>query len=134
MGYLTNAIKALFTRNTTNAASVSGARIPIVEQNGNPIGNDSMSNLAAVLGVPPFVRFDDNGDCNTLATTRGIYFHYLSGNISNNPTGTGYLMVMTVYWGSNDQWQLACDIVIGKMWYRCKGSTNWRAWIEIATT
>ena len=51
MGYLTNAIKALFTRNTTNAASVSGARIPIVEQNGNPIGNDSMSNLAAVLGV-----------------------------------------------------------------------------------
>ena len=52
MGYLTNAIKALFTRNTTNAASVSGARIPIVEQNGNPIGNDSMANLASVLGVP----------------------------------------------------------------------------------
>ena len=53
MGYLTNAIKALFTRNTTNAASVSGARIPIVEQNGSPIGNDSMANLAAVLGVNP---------------------------------------------------------------------------------
>lgn len=50
MGKITEAIKALFTRNTTNAASVSGARVPFVQQDGTPIGNDSLANLASVLG------------------------------------------------------------------------------------
>ena len=52
MGYFTEAVKRMFSRNTTNAASQSGARVPIVNVNGDPIGNDSLANLASVLGGP----------------------------------------------------------------------------------
>lgn len=88
-----------------------------------------------ILGVPPFIRLNNGGDCNTLATTKGIYFHYLTGDVSNSPIGTGtsYLMVMTVCWALSDQWQLACDIVSAKMWYRNKGSVNWGVWKLFAT-
>ena len=50
MGLFTEAVKRMFSRNTTNAASQSGARVPIVNVNGDPIGNDSLANFASVLG------------------------------------------------------------------------------------
>ena len=50
MGCILDSIKALFTKNTTNAASVSGARVAIMSADGTPIGNDSLANLASVLG------------------------------------------------------------------------------------
>lgn len=56
MGYILDSIKALFTKNTTNAASVSGARVPIVSADGTPIGNDSLANLASVLGAISLLR------------------------------------------------------------------------------
>lgn len=50
MSYILDSIKALFTKNTTNAASQSGARVPIMSADGTPIGVDTMANLASVLG------------------------------------------------------------------------------------
>ena len=59
----------------------------------------------------------------------------MTGNVSNNPLGSGsnYIIVMTVYFGASDIWQLACDIVAAKMWFRYKSSNSWGAWRELAT-
>lgn len=62
MGYILDSIKALFTKNTTNAASVSGARVPIMSSDGTPIGNDSLANLASVLGVVKLTQEDYRND------------------------------------------------------------------------
>ena len=68
MGYILDSIKALFTKNTTNAASVSGARVPIMSADGTPIGNDSLANLASVLGVVAEVKANISGGTGVLFT------------------------------------------------------------------
>lgn len=78
MGYILDSIKALFTKNTTNAASVSGARVPIMSADGTPIGNDSMANLASVLGVRQDILLQ-NGQSVSLSGGIVFYGHQSSG-------------------------------------------------------
>lgn len=73
MGLLSNALDALFKKRT-NAASLSGAMVPIVTNvgtAGNPqyaiAGIDSMANIASVLGaVKSFVTPSPNGGVTTI--------------------------------------------------------------------
>ena len=111
MSYLEDAFKALFTRNTTNAASVSGARVPFVEQNGAPIGNDSIANFASVLGgvVTPITQ---NTDLNNI-TQVGLYY-IASGSIAStivnfpDPSNknAGILLVMPAHAPDTHRYQL----------------------------
>lgn len=74
MSYILDSIKALFTKNTTNAASQSGARVPIMSADGTPIGVDTMAGLASVLGVIQYEigtkTLPNNTDLNTIGLSR----------------------------------------------------------------
>ncbi len=92
MGRLTNAIKALFSKNTTNAASASGARVPIVDVSGDPIGNTSMADLASVLGGMQMVNhIATNGDVVREISKPGVYLSV--DGAGNNPSG-GYFYII----------------------------------------
>ena len=128
MGYLTNAIKALFTRNTTNAASVSGARVPIVEQNGNPIGNDSMANLAAVLGaVKRGGTLTSSNDLNNIKET-GAWTVADPAGVPNSPYTYGILLCFST--GGNYPYaQIIFGTAGGQLMFR-RGFNNgtWSDW------
>lgn len=108
MGKLIDAIKAMFTRNTTNAASVAGARIPFVQADGTPIGNDTIANLGSVLG-----GFKYNGSCSSYGSSvseiNTIGYYNVDSNLTGLPSdvqSSGLLFVfplnstrgIKVYW------------------------------------
>ena len=81
MGLVTEAIKRMFSRNTTNAASQSGARVPIVNVNGDPIGNDSLANFKSVLGGT--IQGTITPDTYDSADQNGLY--QVIGSSATNP-------------------------------------------------
>lgn len=135
MGRLTNAIKALFSKNTTNAASASGARVPIVDVSGDPIGNTSMADLASVLGAATlFSKTSDNGevetvDANNINQTCAIRLSSSSENVPNFQYENGSWLV-TYCHGSNYRIQFAYGRV-GDNFTRYKNGSTWSNWVRL---
>lgn len=138
MGYILDSIKALFTKNTTNAASVSGARVPIMSADGTPIGNDSLANLASVLGA--LTQKGTLGvDCDTLYDI-GVYNvgSSTAAERFHTPTNYGTLMVMS---STNDASSYIVQVFIERVngnfrvFIRTGNRSNgYYAWKKLATT
>lgn len=136
MGYILDSIKALFTKNTTNAASVSGARVPIMSADGTPIGNDSLANLASVLGG--FIQSTGmdsltGGDVDTIR--KGIFQipSVVASNVSNLPVvKPGILWVpfyRSGYWSV--QFYITYDSV-SEIYFRIGNSSSYNNWQLLA--
>lgn len=92
---LVNALKSIFTRNTS-AASTSGARVPILNSSGEPIGSDTMPNLASVLGAYLGIRYwqpvysgtgvQDAIACVTVGSNQGCVYKLEFYAIDTNAT------------------------------------------------
>ena len=93
---LVNALKSIFTRNTS-AASTSGARVPILNSSGEPIGSDTMPNLASVLGgkirlLSQTLSIEGNSQ-QTISLPTQVEFGIVSSN------GLGNIVVFTKCYG-----------------------------------
>lgn len=138
MGYILDSLKALFTKNTTNAASVSGARVPIMSADGTPIGNDSLANLASVLGG--VVTSIETGEDLNNYTNVGLYniaTGAIASSIVNFPDSAnriaGVLIVMPAHAQNSHRYQIyiACSSFRCEVYCRIKNvngtaaDSNW---------
>ena len=131
MGRLTNAIKALFSKNTTNAASASGARVPIVDVSGDPIGNASMADLASVLGGIDPVLIDSTYDMNNIKTHGRIYCTINADNPANMPSEENvYNNIIFVFkqTGRDRNVQIVFSCNNASAYYRIFNSSIWSDW------
>ena len=121
----------------TTTAVTTATHILTTNSGVTSIAPITIANLASDLGVTN-AKIDSGGDCNTaFQAKQGIHLRYITGNISNAPyssSQSGYLIMITLFMGISDIWQLACDIVRGRMWFRNKSSsTTWDSWKQIST-
>lgn len=81
MGRFTEAVKRMFSRSTTDVASLNNARVPFVDINGDPLGNDSIANLASVLGVYKLIDNYNPSDLNdVVGQAKGITYYFVASN------------------------------------------------------
>ena len=95
MGTFKDSLKKWFFTNNSSAAS-STARVALLDASGNPIGSDTMANLASVLGVARG-RFTPSGqgDSYTISTYAGLLYVFDGSN------GNAYLYL--IHNGSVDE-------------------------------
>ena len=131
MGLVTEAIKRMFSRNTTNAASQSGARVPIVNVNGDPIGNDSLANLASVLGVLPLNNTIPS-DSNILELSEGIWIKGSSStNLSGLPDGASGNACVAVLCQRNGPRTFIIYATSTKLFYCCQVGSGTASWVTV---
>lgn len=93
MALFKDLLKKWFYTNSSQAASET-ARVPLLDASGNPIGSDTMTNIASVLGGIMLSAGAANYDFNNL-TAFGTYAINNTENWNNKPSdanGSGFVI------------------------------------------
>lgn len=126
-----NALKKWFYTNGT-AVGTTTSRIPLLDTNGNPIGSNTVPNIAALFGGLLTYASNDitTGDLNDITSPGGYKIVYNNvGDVLNTPfTGHAYMIVM----GSGTTAMQMYVTMTNRMAFRAKTSgSGWGAWNEI---
>ena len=131
MGGIMKAISYLLRKNTTNAASQSGARVPIcIEKSvGSETlsainGSASLAELKQVLGVAQYHIHFNSGDLDEL-TEPGTWLLSFGPNVINAPANSGQAILEVVRLGTTSSHLLQRVTMEsnGKVYTRCKKAT-----------